>query len=208
MGIDVSKLSRDEFDIYTWAREYVSTKEIKESFAFVNKIRRFISGKKVVYDLCCGHGLVGATLVYRGLVKYAILVSDKRYKSHDELIDSLGLQSRVYYVYRDIFEDNTFITEPDAVVSVHACGELSDRVIDIAKYHNVDVYLMPCCYGKIKNHYKYDELLKIFGKDKVDYFRVNELLGCGYSVNVRKIPESITPMNTVICARSNERSGR
>ncbi len=38
----------------------------------------------------------------------------------------------------------------DLVVSLHGCGNLTDRVIDIAVHAGADVICVPCCYGRIK----------------------------------------------------------
>lgn len=40
--------------------------------------------------------------------------------------------------------------KPDLVISLHGCGNLTDKVLDIAINSKADVICVPCCYPKIK----------------------------------------------------------
>ncbi len=44
--------------------------------------------------------------------------------------------------------------KPDLVISLHGCGNLTDRVLDIAINSKANVICVPCCYPKIKRKTK------------------------------------------------------
>ncbi|MBR9691158.1 methyltransferase [Candidatus Woesearchaeota archaeon] len=72
--------------------------------------------------------------------------------SNNNLVEKLkqnNLLSNLSFSAEDAF---TYLpeTRPDIVLSLHACGNLTDRVIDIAVSSSANIICVPCCYGKIK----------------------------------------------------------
>jgi len=51
---------------------------------------------------------------------------------------------------RNAFNLSLYGRQYDLVVSLHGCGNLSDRVLDLSIDSIADVVCVPCCYGKIK----------------------------------------------------------
>lgn len=48
------------------------------------------------------------------------------------------------FIYRPDFK-------PDLVLSLHGCGNLGDRVVDLAVENRSNVLFVPCCYGLLNN---------------------------------------------------------
>ena len=85
----------------------------------------------------------------------------------------------------------------DIVVSCHACGALTDRVIEFAIARQAHVAVLPCCHdvdtcdaGDLTGWM--DPALAI------DATRVARLRAAGYRVRTQAIPAEITPRNRLI----------
>jgi hypothetical protein len=85
----------------------------------------------------------------------------------------------------------------DVVVSCHACGALTDRVIDAALEARAPVAVLPCCHdedtcdtGDLTGWL--DPALAI------DTVRVLRLRARGYRVRTQTIPAAVTPKNRLI----------
>jgi hypothetical protein len=100
----------------------------------------------------------------------------------------------------------TFLTEPldcvemaasDIVMSVHACGALTDRVLDCAAGARARVAVLPCCHtidtcdaGALGGWL--DDALAI------DVVRARTLVSRGYRIWTQRIPSDITPKNRLL----------
>jgi hypothetical protein len=86
----------------------------------------------------------------------------------------LQVAENINFVEADAFS-YTPTNRHDLVLSLHGCGNLTDRVIDIAIQLSSDVICIPCCYGKVKR--KEDDAGSYFLPrsrsllDKEDFFR-------------------------------------
>ncbi len=83
------------------------------------------------------------------------------------------------------------------VASVHACGLLTDQVLDLAITKRNRVAVLPCCHdlrlcdtGSLANW--------MDGPLAVDATRVARLRQAGYRVQTAEIPLEITPKNRLI----------
>jgi hypothetical protein len=115
---------------------------------------------------------------------------------HDALVETWpGLASRVDFVASDVEE---FVLESgDVVVSCHACGALTDRILDRAVEAGVPVAVLPCCHdfetcdpGSLAGWM--DQALAI------DTMRAVRLEQRGYRVWTQTIPAEITPKNRLL----------
>lgn len=87
--------------------------------------------------------------------------------------------------------------EDDLVVSVHACGALTDEVLGHAMQARANVAVLPCCH----------ELLTcdtgglegwMDGSLAIDATRAARLRQANYAVHAQTIPASITPKNRLL----------
>ena len=109
------------------------------------------------------------------------------------------LDGRVSYENQDV--QDSAIGPGDVVVSCHACGALTDRIIDAAVAGRARLAVLPCCHdtqacdaGDLTGWM--DSSLAI------DATRVARLKSQKYSVRTQKIPSEITPKNRLILAWS------
>lgn len=91
------------------------------------------------------------------------------------------------------------LTADDQVVSVHACGGLTDRVIDLAIAARARLAILPCCHDL--EHGDGGELRGwLDGPLAMDVHRATKLQAAGYRVVTRLIPAEITPKNRLLLA--------
>ena len=87
----------------------------------------------------------------------------------------------------------------DLVVSVHACGVLTDRVLDAAIAAQARVAVLPCCHDEATC-----DLGGLRGwldvEHAIDATRVARLRAEGYLVHTQRIPAEITPQNRLLLA--------
>ena len=85
----------------------------------------------------------------------------------------------------------------DVIVSSHACGELSDLVLDRAIHARAKVAMLPCCHDLAAGD---DGGLSgwLDGPLAVDVVRAQRLRQRGYRVWTQTIPAGITPKNRLL----------
>ena len=177
-------------------------KELYEAWETARRIRRRISGKRVI-DMACGHGLLAHIMVLLDdTIPSAIAVDKAIPKSAASLAETLvenwpRLKNRVEFRQEDLAEIE--IDNDDLLVSVHGCGRLTDRIIDLAIEAKVSVALLPCCHDL-----KRSDTGELTGWLEptlaIDVTRVSRLQSAGYKVMTLEIPYDITPKNRLIIA--------
>lgn len=175
-------------------------KEFYESWAVATKVLRRHRGGRIV-DLAGGHGLVGWMMALMDRKTTAVLVVDTRLpKSAGRLHAALsarwtGLGERIRYEQRSL--DQVVIDPTDRVLGVHACGGLTDRVLDKAVQAGARVAVLPCC----QSHGKLDSggLTGWLDDDlAIDVVRACRLRQSGYAVHTLHIDPAITPKNRLL----------
>ena len=100
---------------------------------------------------------------------------------------------------KEIPLEDVALREDDVVLSVHACGALTDRVIDLAVVARSRMAVLPCCHdldraqtGPLTGW--------LNGPLAVDVMRATKLRALGWRVWTQTIPENITPHNRLLMA--------
>jgi hypothetical protein len=175
-------------------------KELYESWEVARRVRRRIRGHRVV-ELAAGHGLVAhLLLLLDDSSPSALAVDAKAVPSASRVAAALAsrwprLEGRVLHRVQDLAQ--VPVSAGDLVVSVHACGALSDLVLERAIRARADVALLPCCHDA--RTCDAGGLLGFLPVSlAVDATRVARLRGAGYEVATQTIPEEITPHNRLI----------
>ncbi len=182
-------------------------KELYESWELARRVRRRIRGRRVV-ELAAGHALVAhLLLLLDDSSEGAVAIDTKPVPSAARLAQVLvsrwpRLDGRVEGRVADLA---TVHLEPgDLVVSAHACGALSDTVIDRAVRARAVVALLPCCHDAATcDTGGLTGFLSI--PLAVDATRVARLRAAGYDVVTQTIPAEITPHNRLILGSPEER---
>lgn len=177
-------------------------KELYESWEVARRVRRRLRGRRVV-ELAAGHGLVAhLLLLLDDSSRSALAVDPKEVPSAERLGVALvarwpRLAGRIERRRGDLAR--VPLSADDLVVSVHACGALSDAVIGRAAGARAALALLPCCHdARTCDAGGLSGFLPL--PLAVDATRVARLRAEGYDVLTQTIPEAITPHNRLILA--------
>jgi hypothetical protein len=175
-------------------------KELFEAWEMARRVRRLLRGGRVV-DLGAGHGLLAQIMLLLDDSSPEALVVDKALppsgaKVHDELLKVWPrLAGRVTFVSTVLEE---FAVLPaDVVVSSHACGALTDRVLEAAVAARARVAVLPCCHDLAACDAG-DLSAWADGPLAIDMMRAMRLKDQGYRIWTQTIADTITPKNRLL----------
>ena len=181
-------------------------KELYESWETARRVRRKYRGGRIM-DLAGGHGLLAHIMLLLDDTSPEAIVADARIpKNAARLSASLiktwpRLAGRIQYIETGI--EDVEILPDDLVISVHACGMLTDQVIALAVKAGARVAVLPCCHNIAPSDTNGLEGW-IDGSLAVDVTRAAKLRAAGYTVMTRTIPEDITPKNRLLMGHPEE----
>ena len=175
-------------------------KELYEAWEMARRVRRLFRGGRIV-DLGGGHGLLAQAMLLLDDTSSEALVVDKMLpassaKLHDALVQAWPrLSGRVSFVSGAL--DDVEILAGDVVVSSHACGMLTDQVLDRAVAARARVAVLPCCHDLATGD---GSALAgwVEGDVAIDIMRAVRLEQRGYRVWTQVIPADITPKNRLL----------
>lgn len=172
-------------------------KELYESWEVARRTRRRFRGGRVI-DVACGHGLVAQLMiVLDDSSPEALAIDPVVPASAGRLAAELArawprLAGRVGFASRPLAE--VALGAGDVVVSVHACGGLTDDVLAAAIAARARVAVLPCCHvvGASPLSGWLEATLA------VDVARAQRLMAAGYAVVTQAIDPAITPKNRLL----------
>ncbi len=175
-------------------------KELYEAWETARRVRRLFRGGRVV-DMCGGHGLLAHILLLLDDSSAAAVVIDKAVppssaKIHESLMtDWPRLAGRVTFLEREV--EDIEVSASDLVVSIHACGALTDRIMARAVAARARLAVLPCCHdfatcdaGDLSGWV--DAALAI------DITRATGMKAQGYRIWTQSIPGEITSKNRLL----------
>jgi Methyltransferase domain len=180
-------------------------KELYEAWEMARRIRRLFRGGRIV-DVGGGHGLLARVLLLLDDSSPAALVVDTALPPSSARVDEAlvhgwpRLSSRVASAAMPLEQVELFHT--DVVVSSHACGDLTDRVLDRASAVRARVAVLPCCHD-LATCDSGDLAGWVAGDLAIDVVRALRLKQQGYRVWTQTIPPEITPMNRLLLGEPN-----
>jgi Methyltransferase domain len=175
-------------------------KELYEAWEVARRVRRLFRGGRVV-DLGGGHGVLAQAMLLLDDTSPRALVVDKALpassaKLHAALAGAWPrLAGRVEFLSRDINEVE--LTAGDVVVSSHACGRLTDLVLERAAAARARVAVLPCCHD-VDACDAGDLSGWLDGPVAIDAVRAVRLRDRGYTIWTQTIPADITPKNRLL----------
>jgi hypothetical protein len=177
-------------------------KELYEAWEVARRARRLFRGGRVV-DLGSGHGLLAQVMLILDNSSPSAVAADRilppcAARVHDALVVAWPrLAGRVAFLAEAL--DRVPIECSDVVVSAHACGRLTDVIIDRAIGARARLAVMPCCHdftacdtGGLEGWLEPGLA--------IDTMRAARLRAAGYRVWTQSIPEAITPKNRLLLA--------
>lgn len=175
-------------------------KELYEAWEVARRVRRRFRGGRVV-DLACGHGLLAYILLLLDDSSSKAVALDRRIPEQAAKLKACleaswpRLIDRVEFVEQDLEQLELF--HDDLVVSVHACGSLTDLVLERAVAVGARVAVLPCCHNLAQGD---SGGLQgwLDGALAQDVLRATRLSQAGYQVVTQQIPGDITPKNRLL----------
>jgi len=175
-------------------------KELYEAWETARRVRRLFRGGRIV-DLAAGHGLLAQLMLILDDTSPCALAVDAVVPPsgatlHQALVEAWPrLAGRFTFVASPV--GVVEILPGDIVVSVHACGRLTDVVLQLATGARARVAVLPCCHdidacdaGALSGWM--DHALAI------DVVRARRLASHGYRIWTQRIPQDITPKNRLL----------
>ena len=177
-------------------------KELFEAWEIARRVRRLRRGGRVI-DVAGGHGLLAHLMILLDDTSGEAVVLDPAVPSSSGALhaalarDWPRLADRISFVERDLAAFQ--FQSDDVVVSSHACGALTDRILEAAVAARAFVAVLPCCHDLVTCdtgglHGWMDGALAI------DAVRAVRLTQHGYRVRTQIIPADITPRNRLLLA--------
>jgi hypothetical protein len=177
-------------------------RELYESWEVARRVRRLFRGGRIV-DVAAGHGLLAHMMLLLDDSSPSALVVDTALppsaeKVHAALVIAWPrLSSRVAFIEQSV--DEIVYLAGDIVVSSHACGPLTDRILERASAAQARVAVLPCCH----------DLDALTGREltgwidpplAMDIARAARLQQQGYRVWTQTIASQITAKNRLLIA--------
>lgn len=177
-------------------------KELYEAWEVARRTRRLFRGGRVV-DLAAGTGVLAHLMLLLDDSSPNAIAVDKSLPAsaqrlHEVLIEAWPrLSGRVACIEGPL--ESVTLAAGDLVVSSHACGALTDLVLERASAAGARIAVLPCCHdaavsdaGALRGWV--DAALAI------DIRRVQRLEARGYEVRTHAVAADITPKNRLIVA--------
>jgi hypothetical protein len=175
-------------------------KELYEAWEVARRVRRLFRGGRVL-DLGAGHGLLAQIMLILDDSSPEALIVDATLppsaaKVHKALVEVWPrLSGRVSFVASVL--DRVEVLPTDLVVSSHACGALTDRVLSRAAAARARVAVLPCCHdlatcdaGELAGW--------VDAPVAIDIVRAVRLERQGYRIWTQTIPAAVTPQNRLL----------
>jgi hypothetical protein len=113
------------------------------------------------------------------------------------------LIDRVFFASGDL--EAVAVTSDDLIVSCHACGRLTDRVLERAVRARARVAVLPCCHDAGDAPATFDAWMD--PALALDVARAQRLVQADYDVWTQRIPADITPQNRLLMGRPARAAG-
>lgn len=177
-------------------------KELYEAWEVARRVRRRFRGGRVV-DLACGHGLLAHLLLLLDDTSPEAVAVDRRLPPSAGKLTAVLEENWPRLAGRARLAEGELEALPlgpsDLVVSVHACGRLTDLVLDRAVAAGARVAVLPCCHdlggadlGGLEGW--------VDGPLALDLRRADRVRAAGYRVFTQTIPADITAKNRLLLA--------
>jgi hypothetical protein len=200
------------------AKKAIDRKEFFEACEFFARVRsklRADEGVGILVDCAGGHGLVGtlaAIFMFRQFNR--IIIRDpKKPKAFDAVVEAAvevapWVEGRIVFEQAWIGPMHGALPRGCAIVGVHGCRDLTDKIIAAAADADARaVALMPCCYKSTAADAPEALRLSLGVPLAADVHRTYVLEQLGFTVKWSAIPTCISPMNRIILASRVGRGG-
>jgi hypothetical protein len=175
-------------------------KELYEAWEVARRVRRRYRGARVV-DMACGHGLLAHIMLLLDDSSSEALAVDTVIPQNAKLLSQTlcstwpRLGGRIHYLASPL--EAVTLHPDDLVVSCHACGTLTDHIIERSIHAGARMAVLPCCHDLARSDTG-GLAGWVDGPLAVDLTRAARLRQAGYTVATQRIPGEITPKNRLL----------
>lgn len=161
---------------------------------------RHFCGRHSIVEFCAGNGNAGRLFAAQSNVQTVTFVDVKIVRDLEATLADVGDKGNIFLGGIDKYA----IPKNSGVIAVHACGPLTDKILQKTVLAKVPVAVMTCCHRRDGEPYTLRDppdprLLNYSRKeDYVDTVRMQFLAEQGYDATIAKIDPNITPFNNVI----------
>lgn len=193
------KCAGDTINIIPKQKNY--KKEISESMGIIKQFKGITIQNPMQYtliDLCAGNALTSVISTFLLPVKKAIAIDLKKRNGNYNKV------KRFSYIEGDIYSPlmnlQLLDIDPIILIAVHACKNLSERVIELFNEYNQIKYLflMPCCIDPSK--IDQDISVKV-GKSFAWIYYLKGLIKKKYHPRIKQDKFILSPKNYIISAK-------
>jgi hypothetical protein len=197
-----NRLTRHDLDRFPGGTLFnrMPRKELYEAWEMARRVRRAFRGGRVV-DVAGGHGLLGQIMLLLDASSSSAVVVDPELPRSSHHLHSVlteawpQLKERVVFVRATLADFE--LQSSDIVVSSHACGRLTDDVLQRAAAVRSRVAVLPCCHDLGRGE-RGDLAGWVDGPLAIDIERAVLLREQGYRIWTQAIPPEITPKNRLL----------
>jgi len=184
------------------AAECLPRRELFEAWAVARRARRKLRGGRIL-DVACGHGLVAWLMLLLDDTSPGAVATDIRLPPSAARVAQAVAEAWPRLAGRVALEQRAIadvtVAADDVVVATHACGALTDAVIDKVLAARARLAVLTCCHD--------EETCDAGGlrgwldlETAVDATRAARLRAHGYGVHTQLIPRAITAQNRLLLA--------
>ena len=134
--------------------QYLEEKKNNQTFWFVERLKQFKKQPRCFLDVGGGRGdlAVALALAFEDARVIAVDCNKSSIDAGKLYSRQRGVDNRIDFVEmnfsRYVEEYKAEEHGIDCIVALHACGDLSDMALSLAKSINCDFIICPCCYTK------------------------------------------------------------
>ncbi len=144
------EMPEDEYNLENFLTEAnIEIRHLRKVREFYEVSKKVLGVGRKIYDLCCGNGLFGFYFALQNpeteVIQVDIVKTNKYKRLLKKFRDSFRLDN-CRFLEEDIL--GLKLEEESDLYALHACGELSDRIILKAINNGQSFSLMPCCQKK------------------------------------------------------------
>jgi hypothetical protein len=181
-------------------------KELYEAWHVARRLKRRVRGGRVI-DVAAGHGLLSYVCALLDRSQTAAIAVDICKPPSAELIrEAITAQwPQLSVTYHECPFETLTLQPGDVLVSSHACGSLTDTILQQAIDHRLAVAVLPCCHN-LKTCHTGPLTGWMDGPLAIDTMRAIHLEQAEYRVWTQEIPRDITPKNRLLLGIPHEQT--
>lgn len=188
-----------ENELLTYVRSSrIQEKDFYEAKLFFQRVFPFFDNTKKLVDCCAGQGLVGIIFALEGKADEVVLVDNQQNNNYQGLLNYAQELTAIKVKYQIGDINVQELPSADLIISVHGCGNLTDKIMDEAIRQSTSFAVMPCCYSENIHLSLSREVDFVRTPDVIDALRLKHALDHNYEAKVRHINPKITPMNRIL----------